>query len=143
MIGLEIDMVVQDSLSAFDLYKRVFDAKEIEITALPKGQNEAVFFMFDTRFHLLDESPEYGLYAPKDAKSQSMWCNLLIEDIVDTFQKAEDAGFRVIQPVTHIEAFGVKNAVIVDPFGYVWMLHQIVNEVSFEERMQLIKDMDK
>ncbi|MDI9422462.1 MAG: VOC family protein, partial [Bacillota bacterium] len=25
----------------------------------------------------------------------------------------------------------------VDPFGYVWMLHQVHKEVSFEERMKL------
>ena len=141
MIGLEIDMVVQDSLAAFALYKRAFGAEEIEITDFPKGQNEAVFTMFDTRFHLLDENPEYGLHAPKEDKPQSMWCNLVVEDIMQIFQKAEEAGFRVIQQVTYLEDFGVMNAIIADPFGYVWMFHQIVKEVSFEERMQLMKDM--
>jgi PhnB protein len=141
MIGLEIDMVVQDSIAAFALYKTVFGAEGIEITSFPKGQNEAVFTMFDTRFHLLDENPEYGLHAPTEDKPQSMWCNLVVEDIVQTFQKAEEIGFRVIQPVTHLEDFGVMNAILMDPFGYVWMLHQIIKEVSFEERIQLMKDM--
>jgi len=142
MIGLEIDMVVQDSLAAFALYKTVFDAEEIEITSFPKGQNEAVFTMFDTRFHLLDENHEYGLYAPAEDKPQSMWCNVVVENIVQTFQKAEKTGFRVIQPVTDLEDFGVMNAIIADPFGYVWMLHQIIKEISFEERIRLMKDVD-
>jgi PhnB protein len=143
MIGVEIDMVVQDSLAAFALYKRVFGAEEIEITSCPKGQNEAVFTMFDTRFHLLDENHEYGLYARAEDKPQSMWCNLVIEDIVKTFQNAKEAEFRVIQPVTHLEDFGLMNAIIADPFGYVWMLHQIIKEVSFEERIRLMEDMNK
>jgi len=143
MIGLEIDMVVQDSLAAFALYKTVFGAEEIEITSFPKGLNEAVFTMFGTRFHLLDENHEYGLHAPTESdKPQSMWCNLVVEDIMQIFKKAEEAGFRVIQPATYIEDFGVMNAIIADPFGYVWMFHQIVKEVSFEERMQLMKDME-
>ena len=125
MIGLEIDMVVTDSLAAFALYKAVFNAQEIEITSLPKGLNEVVCTMFDTRFHLLDENHEYGLYAPKEKQTQSMWCNLVLENIVGTIQKAEEAGFRVIQPVTHITDYGVMNAIIADPFGYVWMFHQL------------------
>ena len=140
MIGLEIDMVVQDSLAAFSLYKTVFGAEEIEITSFPKGQNEAVFMMFDTRFHLLDENPECGLHAPAQDKPQSMWCNLVVEDIMQIFQKAEEAEFHVIQPVTYLEDFGIMNAIITDPFGYVWMLHQVIKEVSFEERIQLMKD---
>ena len=143
MIGLEIDMVVTDSLAAFVLYKTVFDAQEIEITSLPKGLNEVVYTMFNTRFHLLDENTEYGLHAPKEEQTQSMWCNLVIEDIVQTVQKAEETGFHIIQPVTHVEDYGVMNAIIADPFGYVWMLHQIVKELSFKERNRIMKNMSE
>jgi hypothetical protein len=37
-------------------------------------------------------------------------------------------------------AYGVSNAIFRDPFGYIWMLHQVHKEVSFEERKQLWED---
>jgi len=30
--------------------------------------------------------------------------------------------------------------VFVDPFGYMWMLHQVHREVSFEERCRIIEE---
>ncbi|MGV8082853.1 MAG: hypothetical protein AB2L09_04350 [Coriobacteriia bacterium] len=32
---------------------------------------------------------------------------------------------------------GASNAVLSDPFGYVWMLHQLHRVVSFEERTKI------
>ena len=38
--------------------------------------------------------------------------------------------------------FGVTNSMFRDPFGYLWMLHQVHREVSFEEK-QLLKNICK
>ncbi len=138
--GVEIDMIVEDSLAAFSTYEKVFKAEKIEGTNYEKGLNEVIFIMLNTRFHLLDENPEYDLYAPKKENPNTMWCNLLIEDIEETFKIAEGEGFQTIQPIAELKEFGVKNAVIVDPFGYSWMLHQILKEVSFEDRKKIIEE---
>jgi uncharacterized glyoxalase superfamily protein PhnB len=137
MTGVEIDMVVSDSVKAFELYKRVFGAERVEVTAYEKGLNEAIFTIYGTRFHLLDENPEYQLFAPKEGERKPMWMNVLVLDIKATFEKAVESGFNEIQPVTEIPEMGVSNAVCSDPFGYVWMLHQIHREVSFEERTKM------
>jgi uncharacterized glyoxalase superfamily protein PhnB len=137
MTGVEIDMVVSDSVKAFELYKRVFGAERVEVTAYEKGLNEAIFTIYGTRFHLLDENPEYQLFAPKEGERKPMWMNVLVPDIKATFEKAVESGFNEIQPVTEIPEMGVSNAVCSDPFGYVWMLHQIHREVSFEERTKM------
>jgi hypothetical protein len=63
-----------------------------------------------------------------------MWLNVLVPDIKATFEKAIESGFNEIQPVTELSEMGVSNAVCIDPFGYIWMLHQVHREVSFEER---------
>ena len=52
--GVEIDFVVSDSLKALDLYEQIFDVKRVEVSDLPTGENEAVFTISDTRFHMLD-----------------------------------------------------------------------------------------
>jgi uncharacterized glyoxalase superfamily protein PhnB len=137
--GIEIDMVVPDSLGAFNLYQKVFNAEKIEATSYTKGHNEAVFTIYGARFHVLDENPECGLAAPKDSSPMPMWCNIIVEDIARTCGKATEAGFTTIQPVTEMKQMGVINAVLKDPFGYVWMLHQIVREISFEERCKIME----
>ncbi|KAF1083960.1 hypothetical protein SPSYN_02872 [Sporotomaculum syntrophicum] len=37
MVGVEIDMVVPDSLKALELYEKVFDIERVEVTDYPKG----------------------------------------------------------------------------------------------------------
>lgn len=140
MVGVEVDMVVSDSIEALKLYNSIFEIEPIESTNYEKGLNEAVFNMYGVRFHLLDENPQYQLTAPKEGDSKSMWVNVLVSDIKETYKKAIDAGCTEIQPVTELTDFGVSNAVFSDRFGYVWMLHQIHREVSFEERSKIFEE---
>jgi len=44
MVGVEIDMVVTDSLKALELYEKIFDIERVEVTHFPKGENEVYFF---------------------------------------------------------------------------------------------------
>ncbi len=140
MVGVEIDMVVADSLKALALYESIFDVERVEVTSFEKGRNEAVFNMYGTRFHLLDENVEYQMVAPKPGDPKPMWLNVLVSDIRETFSKAMDAGCTQVQPVTEMKEMGGINAIFIDPFGYLWMLHQIVTVVSFEERTQILKE---
>jgi PhnB protein len=130
-------MVVSDSLAALNLYAQVFEIERAEVSALPRGQNEAIYTLYGMRFHLLDENPEFELIAPGQGELRSVWFNIVVPDIRETFAKAIRAGFAEIQPVTEIPDFGVSNAIVADPFGYTWLLHQVHREVSFEERTRL------
>lgn len=140
MVGVEVDMVVSDSLAALALYEEVFDTERVEVTAFGKGSNEAVFTMYGVRFHLLDENPEYMLTAPKPGDPKPVWVNVLVPDIRDTYAKAMALGCTEIQPVTEMEEMGGINAMFADPFGHLWMLHEIVRIVSFEDRVKFFED---
>jgi PhnB protein len=136
-LGVEIDFVVEDCLQACALYQKIFDIEPIEGTDFPTGENEVVFTLYGTRFHLLDENPEFQLIAPKPGDPKPIWFNITVQDIASTYDKAISEGCIEIQPVTEIPDFGVSNAIFSDPFGYLWMLHQVHKEVSFEERKKL------
>ncbi|MDR2943887.1 MAG: VOC family protein [Methanosarcinales archaeon] len=136
MIGAEIDIIVSDSLKALELYEKIFEVRRIETADLEKGLNEAVFTIYGTRFHLLDENPEYGMTAVKPGDLKSVWFNIIVPDIAETFKKAADSGCTEIQPLTEMKEMGVINAMFSDPYGIVWMLHQITKEISFEDRMK-------
>ena len=137
IVGVEMDMVVTDSLAALELYEKIFEIERVEVSDLPKGTNEAVFTLYGVRFHLLDENPEYQLIAPTKDDPKTMWFNIAVPDIKETYSKAMDLGCTEIQAVTEMPDYGVANAIFMDPYNYVWMLHQINQVVSHEERIRL------
>jgi len=137
--GVEVDFVVKDSLKAIELYESVFDVEVIEKTDFKVGNNEIIFSIYNTRFHMLDENPEYGLNAPKEANG-SIWFNVVVPNIEETHEKALEVGCTEIQSVTRMEEMGISNSMFTDPFGYIWMVHEIHREVSFEEREEIFKE---
>ncbi len=133
--GVEIDMVVTDSLKALELYEKVFDVEPIEISDFPKGENEVVFSLYDVHFHMLDENPTFELKAPTPDDPRTIWFNVLVEDIQATYKKALEAGCTEIQPVTELPDYGITNAIFIDPYGYQWMIHQMKQEVTHDESL--------
>jgi uncharacterized glyoxalase superfamily protein PhnB len=137
MVGVEIDMIVRDALSALELYEKIFDIERIEVTDFPQGQNEVIFTLYGVRFHMLDENPQYEMIAPKPNDPKPIWFNIMVPDIAKTYSEAINAGCSEVQPITELPDYGVSNAMFSDSFGYIWMLHQVHKEVSFEERKKL------
>ncbi|AEB28916.1 MerR family transcriptional regulator [Carnobacterium sp. 17-4] len=138
--GVEIDFVVKDSKVALEQYSSIFEVVIVEATDFKVGNNEAVFTIYGTRFHMLDENPEYQLFAPKEDSNQSFWFNVVVPSIQVVFDKAVAAGATIIQPITKMEEMGISNAMFLDSFGYVWMLHEIHQEVSFEDRVEILSE---
>ncbi len=138
--GVEIDMIVTDSLAALNLYESIFDIERVEVTNLDKGLNEAVFNLYGSRFHMLDENPEYQMFAPKPGAGNPVWFNVVVPDIQAVWDKAMKVGCTEMQPITLLEEMGVSNAMFSDSFGYLWMLHQVHREVSFEDRVRLMEE---
>lgn len=134
MVGVEIDLVVKDSLKALAFYHEIFGVETLEVSNYDRGLNEAVFILYGTRFHLLDENPEYQLFAPKDTEGRPYWINVVVENIRKALQTALDNGASLIQDLVEMPEMGISNAIFKDPSGHLWMLHQINLQVSQEER---------
>lgn len=137
MTGLEIDFIVPDCKEALPLYESIFEVERIEVTDFPKGNNEAVFRIYGSRFHLLDENVELQMIAPKPGDPKPIWFNVLVPKIKDTYHSAIKAGCTEIMPLTEMESHGSITAMFADPLGYIWQLHEIIQEVSFEERNKM------
>lgn len=140
MKNVEIDFVVKDSLKALQDYQEIFHIRVVEQTDFPTGLNEVVFQIDETQFHMLDENPDYHLNAPSPDHPQTIWFNVTVDNIEKTWEKAMETGAESIQPITEMEEMGVSNAIFVDTHGYTWMLHQIHQEVSLEEREEFFKE---
>ncbi|MFS0749185.1 VOC family protein [Oceanobacillus sp. 1P07AA] len=137
MTGVEIDLVVSDSLKALEYYEKIFDIERVEVSDFPKGENEVIFSLYGVRFHMLDENPKFELIAPSQDDPKTIWFNVIVPDIKDTYTKAMELGCIEVQAVTDLPDYGISNAMFIDPFGYLWMLHQVYKEVSHEERLKL------
>ena len=136
--GVEIDMVVKDSIKALELYEKIFDVERVEVSDFGAQGSEAVFTIYGTRFRLLNENPDFSLFAPQEGQLQSMWINIAVPNIKATYDAAIAAGCKEIFAINNMPEMGVKNAMFADEFGYGWMLHQIDKIVSHEERMEIL-----
>lgn len=123
--GVEIDFIVTDSIRALELYKSIFEVEVVEATSLAKGQNEAVFTLYGTRFHMLDQNPELGMIAPKPDDCNPVWFNVAVPDLSLVHASALAAGCTQIQAITQLPDFGTTTSMFMDAFGYVWMLHSM------------------
>lgn len=135
-VGIELDFVVRDSLEAIELYEQIFDVEVLEKTDFPRGENEVIFTLYGLHLHMLDENPNFHLIAPKPDTPITSWINVTVPDIKETYEKALALGCEEVQPITKIEAMGLSNAIFKDPFGYIWMLHEVHREVSREEMIE-------
>lgn len=139
MVGVEIDLVVGDSIRSLAFYNEVFGIETVEISNFDKGLNEAIFTLYGTRFHLLDENPEYQLLAPRAGDNTPIWINVVVNDIKKTLKKALDNGGVEVHELVEMPEMGISNAVFKDPSGHLWMLHEITRPVSQEERMDYLE----
>lgn len=140
MKAVEIDFVVKDSIAALKCYEQIFDVERIEVTDIRKGENEVIFSIYGTHFHMLDENPDFHLVAPDPEHPITMWINVTVPDIEATFERAKKAGCKEVQPVVELAGYGVSNASFMDPYGYHWMLHQVHEVVSHKDRVKLWED---
>lgn len=118
----------------------MFEIEVVEATEYPIGMNEAVFQLYGTRFHMLDANEEYGLKAPTQEHPNTIWFNITVENIEETHQLAMENGCQEVQPITEMMEGALKNSLFVDPYGYMWMLHQIYQELSFDERIEILEN---
>lgn len=130
--GLAIAYVVQDLPAALTSYANIFPIKHL---SQANDHSEAVFSLFETRFQLIAENPDEGLYSPGEGEGMPFWFNLVVPDLQTVWEKAMAIDCQTIQAPIHMEQMGITNAMFADSEGYVWMLHEIHEVVSFEDRV--------
>jgi PhnB protein len=120
-----------------DFYKKVFDTKEGEIYQFPgkTGENETNITVGNVNLRLIDENSGYSCFPPHKGEVDSIWLQIIVDDLESTLQKAEDNGVVVEQESS--EFMGTKN---VEIFGYTWTINQIVRKVTFEERYKIYEE---
>lgn len=127
---VSLSLTVNDTAEALDFYSNAFGAEEIFRMPAPDGSIlHAEFMLGNSRICISGESPEWNAYAmPNDAKASCLFA-IATDDCDAALAKAVDAGGEMLMPPTD-QFWGVRNAMILDPYGYRWTLNHKTEDVS-------------
>jgi PhnB protein len=125
-------IMTRDTGRLLDFIKTAFDGDELARVPLEDGSighaeirvGDTILLAFDQRLGWPD---------------MPSLLRVFVEDADDTMSRAVAAGARVVtEPRTH--AFGQRGGRVRDPFGNIWWISAVVEDVAPEEGMQRLSD---
>jgi len=133
---IAVSLTVKNTADALAFYVKAFGAEELFRMPTPDGGiGHAEFKIGNFRMYISDESPEWFASAMPEGTTASSLLAILTEDCDKSFQQAVEAGGEaLIQPQDQF--WGMRTAIIKDPFGYRWSFRQLLEEVSPEEMLK-------
>ena len=121
-------LAAADARAAIEFYRTVFDAEVGEPIVMPDGRiGHCELTMGGGTVYLADAHPEIGVVAP-DPSGASVTLVIAVDDTDATLTRVRAAGGTVQREP--YDAYGSRNAVIVDPAGHRWMLNGPVRAVA-------------
>ncbi len=125
-------LAVPDARRAIDWYVDVFGAEVLgDPIVMPDGRiGHAELALGGGKLYLADEYPEIGVAAP-NPEAASVSLVLSVDDIEARVAAATASGGRLVREIA--EAYGSRNATIIDPSGHRWMLQQPLATVPASE----------
>jgi len=126
-------LAVKDAKAAIQFYQQAFGAKEIGRIAMPGGAvGHAELQIGDSRIMLAEEMPDWGNKSPTTLGGSPVGIALYVADVDATYQRALDAGAKVLEPVKD-QFYGDRSGSLLDPFGHKWHILTHIEDLSFEE----------
>lgn len=133
-------LCVKGAADAITFYKKAFGAKELYRLKMGDKVGHAELDIGGAVVMLSDEFPEMGAKGPKALGGSPVTLAVMVANTDATLKKAVAAGAKVKRPATN-EFYGYRSAQIEDPFGHVWMIQQMIEEVPPKEMQQRLDDM--
>ncbi len=121
---LEINMIAKSAKEAGEYYKSLFGATLISSTNLQEEMNETIIKIGGVEIRILNENKDYGLVAPTGETINTMWINLIVDDINEIFDKISELNCTVISPITQFKEMNAVNGVLKDKYNYIWVINQ-------------------
>lgn len=125
-------LIVDDAKAAIDFYTRAFGAKEK--FRLPMGDRigHAEIQIGDSVIMLADEFPDMDHLGPKSRGGTTVSLLHYVEDVDSAFRQALNSGAKETRPLEN-QFWGDRMGTLTDPFGHMWSLATMVEEVPPEE----------
>jgi len=138
---VSISLTVKNGSDALDFYTRAFGAKELYRMPTPDGGvAHAEFMLGNTKIYLSDESEEWHAFAMPEGTMASCLFSIQTDSCDESFSRAKDAGAEVLSEPED-QFWGMRSAIVKDPFGYRWSFGEFLEEVSPEEMEKRAKEL--
>ena len=126
-------LTIRNAGAAIEFYKQVFGATEKMRMAEPDGKvGHAEIEIGNARIMISDEYPELGVLGPQTLGGTTTGFHILVEDVDAVFSAAIAAG-AIEQKAVSDQFYGERSGKLADPFGHVWYIATIKEELSDEE----------
>ena len=130
---VSFSLTVKDAAKALAFYAVSFGAVEVFRMPIPDGGvAHAEFMIGNTRIYISDESEEWHAFAMPEGTTASCLFSIMTEDCDRAYNQAVKAGAESLR-VPENQFWGMRSAIVKDPFGYRWSFNQMVEEVPPEE----------
>ncbi len=125
-------MFFKDLGKAIEFYEKAFAAKEV-FRFLVKGRVEhAEIKVGDSPIRMAQEWPEGGKFSPETLGHSAVELVIQVDDVDSFAGRAVEAGMTVSRPIRD-QFYGTREGSFVDPFGYIWNILTLKEELSAEE----------
>lgn len=130
---LSLSLTVLNTAEALDFYTDALNAHELFRLSLPDGTVAHAEFMLGN-CRLFISGPDESWQAAANTIEHTASCLFALEsdDPDADYQRAIDAGCTSVNPPTD-QIWGVRTAVVKDPYGYRWNFRKVFEEVSPDE----------
>jgi len=118
-ISLAPMLSVRRGAQAIEFYKAAFGVDELFRIESDDGHVVAHLSVAGAEFWVADESPEYFNFSPESLGGSSVRMIMIVEDPDAAFERAVEAGAKVVSPVSDKE-YGWRVGRVCDPFGHHW-----------------------
>lgn len=126
-------LVVEGADRAIECYREVFGARLLERYATNEGQVvHAALAVGEAVFSITEENLGAGTRAPPRLGGSPVLFTLVVDDPDAVGAKLVAAGGEVLIPIED-RVYGHREGRLADPFGHLWILSKVIEELSPEE----------
>jgi PhnB protein len=122
----------KNAAKAIEFYQAAFGAKETMRFEHEGHIPHAEITIGDSVLLLADEWPEGGRFSAETLGNSPVAMALSVPNVDAFVQHAVDAGATIVLPVKN-QFYGRREGTLRDPFGYLWSVSTVTEEMSVEE----------
>ena len=135
-------LIIKGCADALEFYKKAFQAEETMRMMTPDGRvGHAEVKIGTSRVMMADEHPEMGALSPQTLGGSAIRMHLYVENADQVVADALAAGAALKRPVEN-QFYGDRSGAVEDPWGHHWHVSTHVEDVSEEEMMRRMKELD-
>jgi PhnB protein len=136
-------LTVRDAAAAIEFYKKAFGATEVMRLVGPGTKiGHAEIRIGNSKIYLSDEFPDFGSVAPQGPGGSPVKMDIVVDDVDAVAARAIAAGAKEVRAIQD-QFYGMRTGQVADPFGYVWNISTVLEELTGEEMQKRYDDLVK